>query len=284
MRWPFRLLIVFGLILAGLGLSAFANWQGWLTRATDQATLAGRLEPYMQIHVPEGAGPFPTVLQFHGCGTARANQDIWGAFLAEHGYAVIIVDSLAPRGIGREEALATVCTGFRLTSLERAGDILAALDYARELPFVDTDNLFLAGWSHGGWSIMDLLSLDLTRERPPNLIAAAPGDLDGVRGAILIYPYCGFPSRSLAKGWQTPLPSLMLMGERDSIAPARQCLAVADRLAEDGVSIRHVVYEGAAHDFDVTIHERFHRDRYDEGATLAAREQVLRFLESHSSP
>jgi len=284
MRWTFGFLLILGLSVAGLGLSAFATWQGWLTRATDQADLASRLNPYMRVHLPEGDGPFPTVLQFHGFGSALASQDDWAAFLADNGYVVIIVDSLGPRGINREEAIATVCTGFQLTSLERAGDILASLSAARDLSFVDADNLFLAGWSHGGWSIMDLLSLDLAHEIPSNLITASPDDLAGVRGAILIYPYCGFPSRTLSEGWQSPLPSLILMGDRDTVAPADQCLAVVDRLLDDGVSVQHIVYDDASHAFDVALPERFHRGDFNEQITEAARAEALRFLDGHRTP
>ncbi len=281
MVWLIRIAAVLGVAVIAVGTSAFATWQGWLTRAAPVEVLADQLRPHMRIFKPDGAGPFPTVIQFHGCGSAVASQDEWAAFFTGHGYAAIVVDSLSPRGIAREEALLTVCTGLQLTSLERAGDVLAALEAARAEPFVDERNLFLAGWSHGGWSIMDLLSMDLETEAPPNLDTASSESLAPVRGAILIYPYCGFPARSLRQGWATPMPTVMLMGAEDTVAPARACLPIAERLGRDGIDIDTFIYSGAVHDFDVSRHERFHRGRYDETTTLAAREEALRFIARH---
>lgn len=272
------------LIFMALGLSAFANWQGWTVRARDQAEHAARLESHFRISMPDpeiwGEGPFPTVLQFHGCGSALTSQDDWAEFFAANGYAAIIVDSLAPRDISRPLAAASVCTGIQLTSVERAGDIIAAIHLAEDMPQVDGDNLFLAGWSHGGWSIMDLLSLDLEEEVPPNLTHATADDLSSVRGAILIYPYCGFPSRSEANGWQTHIPVTVFMGGIDPVAPAQQCMRAFERLQQDGADIQTTLFEDADHDFDVRPGEFLHRDRFHESATAITHAEALRFLET----
>lgn len=281
MRWLYFSGGALALILLMLGLSAFANWQGWTVRATDQDAHAARLAEHMRISIPEGDGPFSTVLQFHGCRSSLSSQDDWAALLNEHGYGAIIVDSLGPRGISREEALTSVCTGFQLTSVERAGDIIAAVRYARTMGEVDADNLFIAGWSHGGWSIMDLLSLNLPDDVPPNLTEASWDDLSGVRGAVLVYPYCGFPSRSEARGWQHQIPATAFMGDIDPIAPARDCMRAFDRLRDGGAAIETRIFEGVDHDYDVSRHETFHRDRFDEAATAETQEAVLNFLDSH---
>jgi len=281
MRWLYFSGGAIALILLMLGLSAFANWQGWTVRALDQDAHAARLAQHMRISMPEGDGPFPTVLQFHGCGSSLSSQDDWAAFLNENGYGAIIVDSLSPRGISREEALTSVCTGFQLTSIERAGDIIAAVRYAETLENVDANNLFVAGWSHGGWSIMDLLTLDLPNEVPPNLTNASWDDLSSVRGAVLIYPYCGFPSRSEPHGWQHMIPATVFMGDNDPIAPAEDCMRAFDRLRGDGAEVETRIFEDADHDYDVSRHETFHRDRFNEDATAETREAVLAFLQSH---
>lgn len=278
MKWAVRIFIVIGLLVASAGLMSFANWQGWTQSRYDHAGLASQLRPSLRYYVPEGEGPFPTVLQFHGCGSAVSSQDDWGLYFASQGYAAIVVDSLTPRGIARLEAISTVCTAVQLTSLERAGDILAALHLARELPFVDADQMFLAGWSHGGWSIMDLMAMDLSQTAPPNLFAAAPEDLDGVQGMILIYPYCGFPSQSRTEGWQNVVPGVVILGEGDTVAPAAHCLATLDRLSTDGIELEYLVYPNTGHDFDVSSPELFQRGTYLEAETLRAQQQVLTFL------
>lgn len=278
MRWFGFVGGALALILVALGLSAFANWQGWTVRAAPQEAHAARLAEDMRISMPEGSGPFPTVLMFHGCGSSLSSQDDWAAFLNEHGYGAIIVDSLAPRGIAREAALTTVCTGFQLTSLERAGDIIAAVRYAETLPQVDAENLFLAGWSHGGWSVMDLLTLDLPEEVPPNLTEANWDDLSSVRGAILIYPYCGFPSRTESHGWEHQIPSTVFMGDVDPIAPARDCMRAFARVRDEGADVETRIFEGVDHDYDVRPGEMFHRDRFHPVATETTHEAVLEFL------
>jgi len=283
MIWVYRSAIILVITVTGIGLSAFASWQGWLTSERSHDALAQQLRPHMRIFKPEGDGPFPTILQFHGCGSAVASQDEWAAFFAGNGYAALVVDSLAPRGIGREEAITTVCTGLQLTSLERAGDILASLELARELEFVDTENVFLAGWSHGGWSIMDLLTFDLGQETPPNLQQTSPDELDGIRGAVLIYPYCGFPARSASQDWQKPLSTIAIMGARDIVAPAHQCQPIFDRLGGSGVEIEANLFADATHAFDLSGQERYQGGDYNESATMMARDQVLSFLDTHSN-
>ena len=53
--------------------------------------------------------------------------------VTEAGAAAILVDSFAPRRIGRAAALGTVCTGVRLQGRQRAGDLFAVMAWARAL-------------------------------------------------------------------------------------------------------------------------------------------------------
>ena len=283
MKWAIRISIVAAILVGVTGIMSFVNWQGWAVQRYTHADLANQLRPSLRYYVPEGTGPFPTVLQFHGCGGAEANQDEWGAFFADQGYAAIIVDSLTPRGIARIEAISTVCTAMQLTSLERAGDILAALHLARALRFVDERQIFLAGWSHGGWSIMDLMTMDLSTTSPPNLYGATAHDLNGVQGMVLIYPYCGFPSQSQSAGWQAILPGTAVLGADDTVAPAAQCVATFDRLSADGIDIEYSVYPSARHEFDVNYDEFLYQGNYLEEETMRARDQALNFLNAHTN-
>lgn len=75
-----------------------------------------------ELYMPEGKGPFPVVLQFHGCGGMKNLQARWADTARAAGWAVLVVDSYGHRRIDRFEAYATVCTGLQLWGRERAGD------------------------------------------------------------------------------------------------------------------------------------------------------------------
>jgi dienelactone hydrolase len=249
------------------------------------AALAEHLIPHMRIHRPEGEGPFPTVLQFHGCGSQYAAQDDWAAFLAENGIQAIVVDSLGPRGIGRTGAITTVCLGLRLRGQERAGDVLAALHAVQDMDDVDTDNLFLAGWSHGGWTLMDLFTLDLGNTTPADLDEVDAEALTTVRGALLIYPYCGILTDSRTEDWHAQIDTLMVTGGRDTVAPAESCERIADRLVAAGHEIDHMHFDNVTHAFDVATTEPFQRGEYDQARTEEARDAALEFFrERMTSP
>lgn len=75
-----------------------------------------RLEPWVTILEPPGAGPFPVSVQLHGCGGIQPMQFAYAEAARDAGFAVVVVDSLAPRGMGRIEAQLTVLL-LRLKSL-----------------------------------------------------------------------------------------------------------------------------------------------------------------------
>src|SRR5690606_33200046 len=113
---------------------------------------------------PQGEGPFPVVLQFHGCGGKKNLQERWAAVARAAGWAAVVVDSYGPRRISRLEAYATVCTGLQLWGRERAGDLFAMMEWARRQPWIDPKRIVLAGWSHGGWTTLDAMSMTPGRQ------------------------------------------------------------------------------------------------------------------------
>ncbi len=273
-----RIASIAGTFVVALLAYGIANLGGVLVTAQAVEDHAAFLAPYTRAHFPEGDGPFPTVIQFHGCGSAEASQDDWATFFVEHGYGAIIVDSLSPRGIGRLGAISTVCTALQLPGRERAGDVLAGVAIAKALPEVNRDQLYLAGWSHGGWAIMDLLTMDLERDLPPNLTQVDADILQGVRGAILVYPYSGFPARSRDVDWRTHIPVVAFAGTADTVANPHHTQAAIDRQLSAGADAQLIVFDGATHVFDVVPGERMHQGLYDETATMRARSITTEFL------
>jgi dienelactone hydrolase len=203
---------------------------------------AAALEPHLTVFQPEGPGPFPVCLQFHGCGGVFAMQFDYAAAASRAGVAAVVVDSFASRGIGRLEAQATVCTGLKFRGAERALDVLAALHWAREQPWADQSRIAAAGWSHGAWAVMEALA-----GAPPHARGAAPP----LRAAVHVYPYCGPPSRTLSHGWGDHRPRVYgVIGGRDVVVGRRLPERAFRRLRTDGLSVRTLFLEEAAHCFD----------------------------------
>ncbi len=187
-------------------------------------TLAARwaaLAPHAVWRVPDGEGPFPTVLLFHGCGGRRAFLDRYMAAMTRRGLAAVSIDSFAPRRWSRARVLATVCTGLELPGHQRAGDVLASLWGVSRDPRADPTRLALAGWSHGGWAIMDLMTMALTR--PGEAGVADPGlaEVEGLEGCQAFQVrQAGVTNAGLAER-QPAEPGLVRLGFEDGVRDAR---------------------------------------------------------------
>ncbi len=249
------LILLAGLVGASVYVvGALSGW--WIPKRSAEALLA-TLEPHMAAYAPEGAGPFPVVLQFPGCGglvdregqTVAVMDDYAQAALAE-GVGVIMVDSFSPRGLTRDDALELVCSGWRVRGAQRAADVLAAIQFARTLEWVDADRLALAGWSHGAWAIMDAMSMDFERVLPHGLTGAPETPLSGVQGLYLTYPYVGFITRTAHQGWvHTPRTHVVMAGDDDLALEADVRRAVAAMRASGAEVTTHVI-AGVTHAFD----------------------------------
>lgn len=189
---------------------------------------------------PAGEGPFPAVVQLHGCGGLEAQSYRWARWLADHGYIALVVDSFGPRGVkgdcrsGPDEPPITA----------RFDDAFGALRYLQSLPSVRPDRIAAIGWSQGGVYAMAVVngpSLERARKRgvalPPVGFAAAVG----------FYPGGCF---SLVKE-RVVRPLLVLIGGADDWTPAAKCEEMAAAMKARGADASIVVYPGAYHYFDV---------------------------------
>ncbi|MGF1464156.1 MAG: dienelactone hydrolase family protein [Maricaulaceae bacterium] len=281
-------------IAVGLGVGAaavamvgagYVVWRlsGGDVDARSSAELRAIIEPAMTVTKPDGAGPFPAILLVHGCGGRDQVVADFAALAAEHGVVAYGLDSTGPRGFDRAAAIADVCSGAQLWGHERAGDVLVALQAMREAAFVDPTRLAVMGFSHGGWTLMDLFTMNLADgERPPSLTDTPPGGLDGVRAALMHYPYCGFPARSARNPWVSAPDAVdVILVENDSIADETACATVFERLEGDGATVRWEIWSGPTHAFDEPDHAPGSRFVYDRDATLRARANFVAFLETH---
>jgi len=278
-RWAIRIglpLIGFALIF---GVAAAQN----LTSAfIPRRTLNEQVEMLrsgVEIILPETtADPVPAIIFFHGCGGERPMHTAHAEAIADAGFAAVIVNSFEPRGIGRLGAMTQVCSGTRLMGQERAADVFAALEIVREIDGIDAERLVLAGWSHGGWALLDAMSFISEGRRPP---ALTDGDInfDGVVHVVPIYPFCGFPARASGRIGSNLPPIEMILAERDMIAPHSECERLAHRANEAGAEIEYEVWEGVTHAFDDTDAPALDpRMTYNAEAAARLRERLINTL------
>ena len=168
------------------------------------------------------------MLLFHGCGGLRPHLPLYAAAAAEAGVRAFVVDSYGPRGWSQTYGRVAVCTGARFWGRERAGDVLAAVQGVGARADVDASRLALAGWSHGGWAVMDLMTMPLTRSGEAGLRDGDPATLAGVRSLFLAYPYGGFGALSRRRPWRRSPRVLAILAGRDHVtrpAEARRLYA-----------------------------------------------------------
>lgn len=207
-----------------------------------------RLAPHVTIVGPGDVRPRPTVLLFHGCGGLRGHLPRYAEAARKVGWRAAIVDSYAPRGWSRQFAMATVCTGVLLRGAERAGDILATIHGMGLRPDVDPDRLALAGWSHGGWGIMEAMS---SARRPGSLRLADPDmvSLGGIKATYLAYPYVGIAAPNRMRPWRHCPRTLAVLARRDHLTTVRNAERVHDMVRNCGVEVETWIADGT-HSFD----------------------------------
>lgn len=250
-----------------------------MARETLEERIAAMM-PHADIVKPDEPGPFPVVVQMHGCGGKKSFQATWAQEARKAGWAVIVLDSYAHRGISRLGAYARVCTGTHLWGRERAGDLYAALEWSRRQEWADASNLVAAGWSHGGWSVLDALALQPGAEMADaTKLDGLPAEpLTGVVGAFLVYPYCGYGCVARRKGLRYDARPLALLGSEDLIVGTDGLRRTLSQLpAPRPIEIEWL--EDATHAFDEPDAKDF-RVRYAPDITAHAHRLYRAYLET----
>ena len=244
-------LAVASLFLAALALQSCSYVLGdWFTAKVPIDEQVAFLAPFFETEFPDqGQAPFPLAVIMPGCLGTRLNEREWVKYLNSIGWATLIVDSFTPRGLKDLEEIEPVCDGRRPWGLDRAGDVVAAVTYARGLEAVDNQRIALLGWSHGGWAVMDALTFG-AGSRPANLVQLPETWADGVVFAGAIYPYCGFGTRSRSSQWQTQLPVRLILAENDQNISLPPCLEAVAFQRNAGQDAEAIILPGLTHWFD----------------------------------
>ena len=191
---------------------------------------------------PEGQGPFPAVVGLHTCaglhnsaGRLGARYQDWGQRLAKDGFAVLLPDSNASRGIGSQCA---VRSRTIRVDRERMADADAARVWLQTQSWVAADRVSLMGWSSGA-----IAALWAVRVRPVPDAKTGPD----FRTAVALYPGC----RRLGNAaWSARVPTLILIGRADDQASATACQQMVAGAKGRSARVAIHVYPGAHHDFD----------------------------------
>jgi acetyl esterase/lipase len=235
------------------------------------------------LHLPDGVGPWPTVVLIHGgfwkWGWDRTLMTPLAHDLARRGFAVWNIEY---RRVGQEG-------GGWPGTLE---DAAAAIDHLATLDVVDTDRLVTVGHSAGGHLAVWLASREQLpagaagsgpRVRPRAAVSQA-GVLDLVQGAVdgLGSGACAgllggepadVPARYLTASPLALLPLglhvLLVHGGLDDVVPVAQSHAYASAARAAGDDVELVELPGADH-FDVV--------EVDDPAWAAVVERLPRLL------
>lgn len=240
-----------------------------------------RLDPHITIVGPDDAMARPTALLFHGCGGIRGHLPRYAAAAKARGWRACIVDSFGPRGWSRQFAMTTVCTGLLLRGWERAGDILATIHGLSSRPEVDADRLLLAGWSHGGWGIMEALSCDRSLPGAMGLVDAEAVSLEGVRATYLAYPYVGIAAVNRMRPWRHCPQTLAVIAAKDHLTTVRNAERVFDGVRACGADVETWVVD-ATHSFDEPMTAP--PMQFDEGLSQQALERFGCLLDAAAPP
>ena len=227
---------------------------------------------------PTGAGRLPAAVLLPGCDQllGPVDQD-WGEKISSWGYVALTLDSFSSRGIKN--------TCAQRAPLTLAADAYQALAFLSRQTFIDAKNVFLVGFSQGG---------TLT------LFAVERGGIElsskfKFRAAVAFYPFCESSTGRLT------VPTLIVIGDLDTVTPADACRKLAEgrddigrsRVKDESADIRLTVLPNAYHAFDVrdaaTLpkpmghHYEFNRNATDQSSKLL-REFIRSIIANTGSP
>jgi dienelactone hydrolase len=237
------------------------------------------LEPRVQVFGPKDDLKRPAVILFHGCGGLRDHILHYCEAAAAQGYRAFAVDSFAARGWTRAFGLMFVCTGLQFQGAERAGDVLAAAWGVARRPDVDAGRIDLAGWSHGGWAIMDLMTMPLTQFGEAGLADPSPDPLAHIQGLFLVYPYGSFGALSRNRPWVRGPRTLGVIALRDHITSPSDADKIYEPARRVGAPVE-IWRAAGTHAFDEAHGGKGGVMRYDPALTHEATQRFQTFLAS----
>ena len=284
-KWFF--VILFSLIFLIIGNYFSKVFAGYYRLNVEQVYASDHfnfLKSHFEVVKPSSGNKFPTIIMFHACGGPYPYLDSWQKFFSDNGIASIQVDSAGPRGMSRRTAIRTICSGVDLQGQERAGDVYSVLTSLDQFSWIDNDNLFLAGWSHGAYTLMDFMTMN-DNLIPSNILNFDQQFIPKIKGKITFYPHCGILNLSQKYPWRTKTPSIVFLADQDGFGLATQptdCIDLFDSMNKEEKYIDYYLMENSTHVFDSEIYIR-RGIVYNKEATDFAKNKILSFIKSSGS-
>ena len=204
----------------------------------------------------------------------------WARKAIQEGYAVLLLDSLGPRGVD------TVCYGPKggVHFLQGVRDALMAAEHLRKLDFVDKKRVAHVGFSWG--AMVGLLANSKSFRR-------LAGNHESFAAHVSFYPGCftikpaNFAPYEIVRN-DMERPHLVLMGDRDLETPASECVPKLNAAKAAGSPVEWHVYSNGTHCWDCENLHGFSKVdsrgrrviyRYDASLTSDSQRRMFQALE-----
>ena len=219
---------------------------------------------YGELYLPAGEGPFPAVIMAHGFGGQCAHNRPSAEFFSQNGIAAYIFDFIGGGNDIQSDGKTT-----EMSVLTEAADMAVVLEGLTAMEQIDSQNIFLAGQSQGGFVASYVAGTQPEKVR--GLVAIFPAyvlqddakkrmegreipETEEIMGLLLGRVYAedamSFDIYDVIKNY--PGPALLIHGTADQLVP----IEYSRRAAEVFPSAELVEIEGAGHGFPGADEER----------------------------
>lgn len=219
---------------------------------------------YGEMYLPAGEGPFPAVIMAHGFGGQCAHNRPYAEVFAQNGIAAYIFDFIGGGNDIQSDGKTT-----DMSVLTEAADMAVVLDGLAALDTIDSEKIFLAGQSQGGFVASYVAGTQPEKVR--GLVAIFPAyvlqddarkrmegrelpETEEIMGLLLGKIYAedamSFDIYDVIKNY--PGPALLIHGTADQLVP----IEYSRRAVEVFSSAELVEIEGAGHGFFGADEER----------------------------
>lgn len=225
---------------------------------------------YCSLYKPVGydsTKKYPVIVYWYGGSHAQLILNSWNAgagdywfrYMAERGYVVLTIDTRGSDNRGK---------AFEQSMFRRAGDVqmedmMKAVDYLKGLPYVDSANMGLFGWSFGGFGTVDFMVTH------PGVFkaAVAGGPVINWKFYEVMYTerYMDTPQENPEGYAATDLSSkvdqvkgklLLIHGLQDPVVVQQHSVDFVKKAVDKGVQIDYMIYPG--HEHNVIGKDRAH--------------------------
>lgn len=192
-----------------------------------------------KLSFPAGDAKVPAVVIGYTVGGIKpALYSRWAKSLNDAGYAVLVVDSFGPRGMGQMWTKSTVA--FKGAGSFLVADAFRSLALLATHPRIDGNRIAFVGFSMGGitanYVIQERFRRGILGDSPLRFAAS-----------VSHYPTCHY---NFIENQPSPVPLFLVLAEKDDWSPALPCQEYGALLVSRGYKVSTQVYAGAGHGYD----------------------------------